>query len=106
MRTALAIATAAATSLIGLGTAAPASATACEAHYSGWTINDLQLHHGVTCDHAKQVVHHAMRREAYKIDWSCNEPSSTSHKFFSCWSNKNSHRVTFYASENGASGGF
>ena len=106
MRAALALAAVAATTLVGLGTAAPAGATACEAHYPGWTISHLELHNGVTCDHAKQVVHHAMRREAYKIDWRCNDPAGTSHKLFSCWSTKNSHRISFYASENGATGGF
>lgn len=108
MRAALALATLAATTLVGLGTAGPASANECTATVPGWTISNVELHNGLTCDHAKQVIHHAMRREAYKIDWRCNEPASTSHKQFSCWSTRTSHRVTFLATEDRGSmpGGF
>ena len=108
MRAAAALATVlTAGSLIGLGASAPASSTTpCEAYFPGWTIQHLELHNGVSCDHAKQVVHHAMSRTAYKIDWTCNKPLGTSHKLFSCWSNHNDHRIAFYASENGATGGF
>lgn len=101
MRIALAVATALAGSIVGAaGAAAPASATPpCAAHVSGYRITGLAMHSGTTCDHAKQVVHHALRLEAHRIGWTCRH-DSFDHRyfFFSCWAgNGSGHWLTFDA---------
>jgi hypothetical protein len=109
MKTALALATVLATSVVGLGaTAAPAAAAACTASVQGFHISGMRLHHGTSCDHAKQVVHHALRNEASRIGWRCHIDSYAHHRFFvfSCWAtNDSGHWVTFdvmYADATGA----
>lgn len=108
MRTAVAAAVLAATSLVGLG-ATPAHASGCAATVSGWDISSLELKGGVTCDHAKQVIHHVfnVRHGPRAINWDCNDPLGTSWKLYSCWAlNHSGHSITFTAHERGAPGGF
>ena len=96
MRTALALATAAAASLIGLGTAAaPADAAGCEVHYSGLTISHIEMHHGLSCEHAKTVIHHALSGSERSIGWTCNKYGSH-HIPYSCWTNHSGHWLTFF----------
>ena len=108
MRIALTLAAAAATSLVGLGTAGPAQASECSATVSGWDISDIVLKHGVSCDHAKQVIHHVFTvRGVHPIGWRCNDPASRSWKQFSCWAtNGSGHAIEFFAHEQGSTGGF
>lgn len=99
MRLALALGTALTASILGVGSAGPASATTCTASVPGFHITGLAMHAGTTCDHAKQVVHHALRQEAHKIGWTCRY-DSFDHRyfFFSCWANNHSgHWLTFDA---------
>jgi hypothetical protein len=97
MRAALALATAlTTTSLVGLGTAAPARATACEAQSPGVTISHIELGGGLNCDHAKQVIHHALGGRLREIGWTCHEYGAH-HIPFTCRSHNGSgHWLTFF----------
>lgn len=98
MRLALALATAAG-SLVALVPASSATANVCGATFPGLTISHLQLHHGVSCDHAKQVVHHGLRGQAYRINWSCRHETVLHREYhFNCWADNGSgHWLTFIA---------
>ena len=96
MRTALALATIVATSLFGLGTAAPAEATqGCTAHAHGVTISHIEMHEGLSCEHAKTVIHHALRNAEHSIGWTCHKYGSH-HIPYSCWANRGHHWLTFF----------
>ncbi|MEP9363092.1 hypothetical protein ABLE68_09025 [Nocardioides sp. CN2-186] len=97
MRTVLALAAVAATSLFGLGTAASATAaTGCHATAHGLTISHIETHDGLTCDHARTVIHHALRGTERSIGWTCSKYGSH-HIPYSCWATNHSHHwVTFF----------
>src|SRR5689334_17608392 len=98
MRAALALAgLLATTSLVGLGTAAPAQATGCHAHSHGVTISHIERHEGLTCDDAKKVIHSAMTGHPtlHSIGWTCSHYGSH-HIPYSCWENRGHKWVTFF----------
>ncbi len=95
MRTALALATVAATSLVGLGTAVPAGAATCEAHSPGLTISHIELGGGLSCDRAKQVIHHALAGSQRSLAWTCHHYGSH-HIPYTCWADQGGHWVTFF----------
>ena len=108
MRAGLALATTlAATSLVGLG-AAPAQAAGCEAHREGYTISHITLGNGLSCDHAKQVIHHALGGSLTSIGWTCDHYGAH-HIPFSCWTrNGTGHWVSFFVvvGDGSGTGGF
>lgn len=97
MRTALALATALAGSVVGIaGLAAPAHAETCDPpRVSGFTFTSLSAH-GIPCHEAQSHAVHTMRHGA-PAGWTCSHRISGRSVSFSCHATNGSGHTYHFA---------